>query len=74
MEKSFAIILVFILVISGFYYCTSRSYKNPATRNDTPETKELPRYLYRLQGKNILSGQHNYGDEFISFGRIIWIR
>lgn len=32
----------------------------PANKNASPEAKMLLEYLYRLQGKQTLSGQHNY--------------
>lgn len=37
----------------------------PVNPNATKEARELLSYLYSLKGKNILSGQHNYGNELL---------
>lgn len=65
MIKKIMIQLVLLTWLTGFYQpLTSQSFKNPVNKNASPEAKALLKYLYTLQGKSILSGQHNYPGEF----------
>jgi mannan endo-1,4-beta-mannosidase len=64
-KKTSVFILILVMTISGYYPCEAQTSKNPVNKNTTPEAKALLKYLYSLQGKNILSGQHNYGSEFM---------
>lgn len=40
--------------------CNTSKFKQPVNPNATKEAKELLDFLYRIQGKYILTGQHNY--------------
>ena len=64
-KRTFGIILILLMTVSGYYTYKAQASKNPVNKNATPEAKALLKYLYHLQGKNILSGQHNYGHEFM---------
>lgn len=60
-------ILLSSLSIILFISCnksTNNEY-DPVNPSATKEAKELLAYLYSLKGKNILSGQHNYGNELL---------
>lgn len=54
--------LSFIL-ISFFIFSTSLLAQELVNPNASTKTKELYQYLSQIRGKNILSGQHNYGHE-----------
>ena len=56
MNQSF--ILGFLFFVSASMHAQSFS---PVNKNASPEAKELLKYLYSIEGKNILSGEH--GDE-----------
>ncbi len=49
-----------ILMVALFFSCAahSKGYK-PVTPNPSPEASALLEYLYSIQGKQILTGQHN---------------
>jgi len=55
--------LSLLLLCSGFDVAAQNA-KLPVNANATPEAKALLRYLYSIQGKNTLSGQHNYARQF----------
>lgn len=63
MKKKIYILLILFLIMSGMFKAHAQTAKEPVNPNATPETKVLLTYLYSLQGKKILSGQHNYGHE-----------
>jgi mannan endo-1,4-beta-mannosidase len=57
-------LIFLILFIIGCQPGIQKSFE-PVNPNATKEARELLGYLYSLKGKNILSGQHNYGNELL---------
>ncbi len=53
-------ILFCLILLSGCATQKTELVFEPVTLNATEEVRELLGYFYRLSGKNILSGQHNY--------------
>jgi mannan endo-1,4-beta-mannosidase len=44
----------------------------PANRNASPEAKHLLSYLYSINGKKLLSGQHNYNNQMNRFNDSVY--
>jgi len=63
MERYIILILILLFSITGFQACKGQGSFAPVNPEATPEAKALLKYLYSIQGKNILSGQHNYAEE-----------
>lgn len=53
------LILSFAIIISGIYSHQGFTAPPPATPKASKEAKALLRYLYRISGNKILTGQHN---------------
>ncbi len=62
--KSYHVLLVLISFQCAFFEGFAQKSALPVNANSTPEAKALLKYLYGIQGKNILSGQHNYARHF----------
>ncbi|MFN8254379.1 MAG: glycosyl hydrolase [Bacteroidales bacterium] len=60
----FRLFIIFLYFINCTAPIISQSYKKPVNPNASKEVKALLKYLYSLQGKKLLSGQHNYPGEF----------
>lgn len=58
--KMKSLTLAFLLL--AFSHAEAQSFK-PVNKNASPEARKLLSYLYSLQGKHTLSGQHNYNHE-----------
>jgi len=60
-------LIIAATLILGIFSCGQKKELgfDPVNPNATPEAKALLKYLYSLEGKNTLSGQHNYGNELI---------
>lgn len=63
MKKNLLTALI-LIITSAFYPCISQSYKKHVNPNASKEAKALLKYLYSLNGKKLLAGQHNYPGEF----------
>ena len=55
------LLAVFSLIFLGG---SAQYHQKPVNPNASPEAKQLLNYLYSLQGKKILSGQHNYAHRY----------
>ena len=53
-------IIAFFLIL---FYATNAQPFEPINKNATAEVKKLLSYLYTIDGKYILAGQHNYHEE-----------
>ena len=60
-------ILSLFFIISGILLCniSAQTSFQPVNHNASKEAKELLNYLYELNGKSILSGQHNYPGDLL---------
>src|SRR5215472_14108021 len=61
MKRFFAYTLILgtFALISPFL-CRAQNEVGPVTPNASPEAKELLKFIYRISGHNVLTGQHNY--------------
>jgi mannan endo-1,4-beta-mannosidase len=57
------ILAYFIFAVLSLNSC--KNLNQAVNPNASNEAKELLQYIYDLKGKNILSGQHNYGHELL---------
>ena len=61
MKQTFLFLLLFLS------FTTIAQRFEPVNKNTTPEARKLLNYLYDINGKYILSGQHNYNQELDRF-------
>src|SRR5919205_4439329 len=54
--------LTLAFLLCTFSHAEAQSFK-PVNKNASPEAQKLLAYLYSLQGKHTLAGQHNYNHE-----------
>jgi mannan endo-1,4-beta-mannosidase len=52
-----------IFIIAAFFLLSCSNQIQPVNQNAKPEVKKLLTWIYKNQGKTILSGQHNYPHE-----------
>lgn len=55
---------VLILLLCFFVGKAFAQSFEPVNKNTIPEAKKLLAYLYKINGKNILSGQHNFNSNY----------
>jgi mannan endo-1,4-beta-mannosidase len=55
-------IITATILVAFFLFACQTEFK-PVNPNATPEVKKLLTWMYEIQGKTILSGQHNYPHE-----------
>jgi mannan endo-1,4-beta-mannosidase len=65
MKNILTIVFILFLSVNEIFNCNGQQSHDPVNPNATPEAKALLKYLYSIQGKYILSGQHNLGFEFM---------
>src|SRR4051812_18758168 len=55
------LMLAFLLLL--FSHADAQKSFKPVNKNASPEAQKLLSYLYSLEGKHTLAGQHNYNHE-----------
>jgi len=59
-------IIILFLLLGNYSFCISQSFE-PVNKNASPEAKKLLNYLYSINGKYILSGEHNLNESMNRF-------
>jgi mannan endo-1,4-beta-mannosidase len=54
--------IILVLALVGFFRASAQSFE-PVNKNASPEVKKLLKYLYTINGKRIISGEHNYNHQ-----------
>lgn len=62
MKKQF----LFIFLLLAAMHCTAQRFQ-PVNKDASPEARKLLSFLYDIQGKYILSGQHNFNNQLNVF-------
>lgn len=56
-------ISIYILMCIALFSCTNERQRKPVVIRSSPEAVALLNKIYKIQGKSVISGQHNYPHE-----------